>query len=295
MSYAQLRYHIVTATKEHKPHLVGEVEHVARAMLVQSAREQGAKVFQLGGISDHMHLVAHVPRQIALSDFVQNIKRASAWAVNQENLVKGGFEWAEGYAAISLSSDKLSEVIEYVAKQKDHHKNNDLWDDLEKLPRPGEPSYTRLRYHLVTATKSREPVIIGEIEETIYSSFYKTARNKACVILKIGGIADHLHTVAAILPRIRVSYFMRDVKKYASRAVNDKGLLEGDFAWQDGYSAFTVWPFDLSGVLEYVQNQKQRHKMKDLWDEYEKIPEWRIRGWRFSSSRSEGYSYGDIR
>lgn len=273
MSYTQLRYHIVTATKDNKPHLVGQVEHVARAMLVHSAREQGAKVFQLGGISDHMHLVAEVPRKIALSDFVQKIKSTSSRVINQQNLVQGGFEWAEGYAAVSLSSDKLSEVIEYVAKQKDHHKNNDLWDELEKLPLPGEPSYTRLEYHVVTGTKHREPVIVGEIEETIYSSFHKTAQKKECVILKMGGIADHVHGVTTIRPTIRVSYFMRDVKKYASRAVNDKGLLEGSFAWQDGYSAFTLWPFDLSGVLEYVENQKQRHRSNDLWDKYEKTAE----------------------
>lgn len=90
MSYTQLRYHIVTATKEHKPDLVGEVEHVARAMLAYSAREQGAKVFQLGGLSDHSHLVAQIPRQIAVSDFIQEIKRTSSRVINQKKLVKGG-------------------------------------------------------------------------------------------------------------------------------------------------------------------------------------------------------------
>lgn len=58
MSYIRLRYHIVTATKEHQPYLKGQVEHLARAMLVHSAKEQGAKVFQLGGIPNHVHLVA---------------------------------------------------------------------------------------------------------------------------------------------------------------------------------------------------------------------------------------------
>lgn len=166
--------------------------------------------------------------------------------------------------------------MEYVANQEYYHEKTDgLWDELERLPLPNEPSYTRLRYHVVTATKYRDPVIVGEIEETIYSSFHNTAKEIECAILKMGGMPDHVHTVAAIRPKMPVSYFMRDVKKYASRAVNDKRLLEleGGFKWQTGYGAFTLWPFELSGVLDYVANQKQHHKNKDLWDEYEKIDE----------------------
>jgi len=273
MSYTKLRYHIITATKEQKPLLVGQVEQVAHAMLVRNAQEQGAKVFQVGGVPDHTHLVAEVPRQIPLSDFVQKVKGASSWVINKQNLVKGGFEWAEGYAAISLSPNDLSPVMTYVAYQKWHHQNKTLWKVLEKLPLPNEPSYTRLRYHVISGTKHRESVIVGKIEKTIYHSFDETAKEQECVILKTGGIADHVHTVAAIRPKICVSYFMRDIKKYAARAVNDNDLLEGGFTWQKGYGAFTVWPFDLSGVLDYVANQKQHHKEGTLWDEYEKMAE----------------------
>jgi REP element-mobilizing transposase RayT len=270
MSYIRLRYHIVTATKDHQPYLKGQVEHLARAMLVHSAKEQGAKLFQLGGIPNHVHLVAGLPAEIALDDFIQNIKSDSSRVINQEKLVKGGFNWAEGYAAVSLSPFELSEVIRYVAYQKYYHENNKLWHELEKLSPPGEPSYTRLRYHLVTATKYREPLIVGRVEDIIYRTFHKRAKKLNCVLLKMGGISDHVHSVAAIRPKISVSDFMNDVKKNSSRKVNNKHLLEGDFAWQKGYGAFTAWPFDLSLLLKYVINQKKHDKENNVWYDYEK-------------------------
>lgn len=41
-----------------------------------------------------------------------------------------------------------------------------------------------------------------------------------------------------------------------------------DFAWQDGYGAFTISKSNLLKVIRYAQNQRQHHSVKTFQEEY---------------------------
>ncbi|MBA2663447.1 MAG: IS200/IS605 family transposase [Bradymonadaceae bacterium] len=131
--------------------------------------------------------------------------------------------------------------------------------------------YTRLRYHIVTATHERKPFIFPDIERFIFAVMRAEARKMGCEIIAIGGIEDHLHMVSAIPPKIAVSIFIREVKTESSRAVKRQFAHMNKFAWQVGYSAFTVNPFDMKRLIHYVENQRERHARDDLWTEFERI------------------------
>ena len=132
-------------------------------------------------------------------------------------------------------------------------------------------SYTRLRYHLVWATRGRSPVITPALEDVIYPALHNKAREHEARLLKIGGVQDHVHLVAAVRPMLALSTFVREVKTASSRAVNTSGLLEGRFHWQRGYGAFTLNPLDLSGLLRYVANQKRHHAEGTVRAAYERL------------------------
>ena len=132
-------------------------------------------------------------------------------------------------------------------------------------------SYTRLRYHIITATKNRSPVITEEVEALIYPALHLKAEDCGGKLLQVGGVADHVHVVAALPPTITLSNFVRTIKARGSRAVNKSGLLNGPFRWQCGYGAFTLNPLDLPGVLRYVACQKQHHAAGTLRPAYERL------------------------
>lgn len=132
-------------------------------------------------------------------------------------------------------------------------------------------SYTRLRYHIVTATKNRSPAITAEVEAVIYPALYHKAKDCGGRLLKAGGVADHIHLVAAVPPTLALADFVREVKTRASRAVNTAGFYDGTFRWQRGYGAFTLNPLNLSQVIAYVANQKQHHAAGRLWAAYERM------------------------
>ena len=59
---------------------------------------------------------------------------------------------------------------------------------------------------------------------------------------------------------------MRELKKSTTAWVHEQiGL--GDFAWQEGYAAFTVSPTARSGVKEYIASQAEHHRVKPFREE----------------------------
>ncbi len=133
-------------------------------------------------------------------------------------------------------------------------------------------SYTRLRYHIVTATKRREPSITEEISPILYGALHAKAEERGAKILKLGGVEDHIHIVAAIPPTISLATFVREIKTASSRAIH-KEYPSTAFAWQPGYGAFTLNPLDLTAILKYVANQAEHHAQSSIWPPYEYITE----------------------
>jgi putative transposase len=113
-------------------------------------------------------------------------------------------------------------------------------------------------------------VITPELEGVIYPALQTKAIDLGGTVLQVGGVEDHIHIVAAVPPSVALSDFVGELKSASSRAVNQSGLLEGEFAWQRGYGAFTLNPQDLAGIVRYVANQKQHHAEGRLWEVFEK-------------------------
>ena len=133
-------------------------------------------------------------------------------------------------------------------------------------------SFTRLRYHIVTATHERRAIITPEIEPIIYDALRAKAEKLGGKIMYLGGIEDHVHMIAAIPPTLAVAKFIGDVKSAASGQIN-KQTREKLFQWQQGYGAFTVNPADMAEVIDYVCNQKARHARQNMIAIYERMEE----------------------
>ena len=69
----------------------------------------------------------------------------------------------------------------------------------------------------------------------------------------IGGVADHFHVLVGLKATHCLADSMRELKKPSSIWVHEnRGLTE--FAWQDGYSAFSVSPTMRAAVQRYIAN-----------------------------------------
>jgi REP element-mobilizing transposase RayT len=121
-------------------------------------------------------------------------------------------------------------------------------------------SFARLYYHLVFSTKHRKPFIQPGIEDRIHQYAVGIFRNIGGDAIEINGMADHVHVLAVVPPRVAVSEALRTVKANSSRWVHETFADLSDFGWQDGYGAFTVSKSLVDAVRQYIRDQKAHHQ-----------------------------------
>jgi putative transposase len=126
-------------------------------------------------------------------------------------------------------------------------------------------TYWQLYYHLVTATKNRQPLLTPAVEPLLYSFIKNKAYELEATIWAINGVKDHMHMVVSIHPKVAVSTFMGQVKGYAATQFNHLPDRPGDpVFWQSDYAAFSLDRKGLPRVIAYVERQKEHHRQKTL-------------------------------
>lgn len=129
--------------------------------------------------------------------------------------------------------------------------------------------YWRLFYHVVWATKGREP-IIGEREERIIrQSLAETFEELAIIPHAVGLVPDHLHVAVSIPPKVAVAELVKRMKGASSRTVNQ--AMGNRFGWQEEYGVLSFSERALPDVVAYVTDQPARHAAARLWPGLERI------------------------
>jgi putative transposase len=86
--------------------------------------------------------------------------------------------------------------------------------------------------------------------------------------LAINGVADHVHVLCKLRPDKALSDVIRDLKANSSGWMHDVFPDMNDFAWQNGYGAFTVSTSQIPGVERYIAEQKKHHSTRTFRDEF---------------------------
>ena len=126
-------------------------------------------------------------------------------------------------------------------------------------------TYSSNIVHCVFSTKGRASLIADDRREELWAYILGIARNEKLKVLAIGGVADHLHILIALPPKLNLSKVICDLKANSSRWLNEKGIR---FAWQEGYGAFSVSPSRIGDVQRYIRNQVEHHKKRNFEEEF---------------------------
>ncbi len=121
-------------------------------------------------------------------------------------------------------------------------------------------SYWRLFYHLVWATKDREPLILAGFEKRLHAAIRSKADAMGALVHAVGGTEDHVHLVVSVPPALSLAQFTGQVKGTSSHVVNHELAPPDRFAWQAEYGAVSFGGKQLDGVVRYVLNQRLHHQ-----------------------------------
>ncbi len=128
-------------------------------------------------------------------------------------------------------------------------------------------TFTNLLYHVVFSTKYRKPLIEETWQDDLYGYMGGIIREEKGVLLKIGGVEDHIHLLTKFRPMIAVSDMLRLIKTNSSKWVNDHQKVRGGFSWQSGYAAFSVSESQAPSVIEYIASQREHHRKRTFEEE----------------------------
>lgn len=129
-------------------------------------------------------------------------------------------------------------------------------------------TFSQIYIHIVFAVKGRQNLISNNFKDEIYKYISGIVRNKKQKMLAIKGMPDHIHIFIGLLPDMKISDLVRDIKSNSSGFINEKKFVKGKFEWQKGYGAFSYSNSQIDSVVKYIQNQENHHKSKSFREEY---------------------------
>ena len=129
-------------------------------------------------------------------------------------------------------------------------------------------TYTRIYIHDVFAVHSREALIDKSWKDRLYQYIIGIVQKRHQFVVAIGGMYDHIHLLVSMGPTISPSDFMADVKRASSKWVNDNHLVQGQFAWQEGFGAFSYAQSPVDNVIQYIRTQEEHHRVRTFREEY---------------------------
>ncbi len=129
-------------------------------------------------------------------------------------------------------------------------------------------SHASNRVHVIFSTKDRNRCLTAELQPRLWAYMAGVAQKQGFTALIIGGVEDHVHALIALPPTMPLSKAIQFLKGSSSKWINDDKASGGDFAWQEGYGAFSISASHTADVYRYIRNQKEHHARKTLEDEF---------------------------
>ena len=131
-------------------------------------------------------------------------------------------------------------------------------------------TYSQIHIQLVFAVKYRAGLIEKNWKEQLHKFITGIFQANDHKILQINSVPDHIHIFTGMRPTQSISDITQLVKSESTKYIK-KEKMSTQFAWQDGYGAFSYSKSHVETVIRYIQNQEAHHKKEKFLDEYRKL------------------------
>lgn len=132
-SLSNILVHLIFSTKNRIPFIYPEIRPAFYDYMVGIAQTAQSKVHEIGGVEDHVHLLVTLPRTIALSTLVEEIKKGSSKWIKTQGEPYIGFAWQGGYGGFSIGQSAYDDLRKYIQNQPEHHKRISFQDEFREF------------------------------------------------------------------------------------------------------------------------------------------------------------------
>jgi REP element-mobilizing transposase RayT len=126
--------HLVFSTKDRRPFLRDPILRAEmHAWLGSASGQLDCPSTLVGGVDDHVHILARHGRTISQADWVKEIKRTSSIWIKERDPRPHDFAWQSGYGIFSVSASNRDAVRDYIARQEEHHRRQGYQEEYRLL------------------------------------------------------------------------------------------------------------------------------------------------------------------
>jgi len=129
-------------------------------------------------------------------------------------------------------------------------------------------SLSNVLVHLIFSTKERHPFIQAPVAGELYPYLATVCQTSGCPALQVGGTDDHVHILFALSRTMTIAGLVQEVKTESSKWIKTKGQDYRQFAWQNGYGAFSISQSHAETARAYIVNQVEHHAARSFQDEF---------------------------
>jgi REP element-mobilizing transposase RayT len=133
-SLAKALIHTVFSTKERRPFLRdAALRTELHKYLGGILNHLQCQSIIVGGVEDHVHLLAALSRTCTMADMVKELKRGSSLWIKERAADMQEFAWQNGYGIFSIGFSQIDEVRRYIAQQEQHHQKCSFQDEFRLM------------------------------------------------------------------------------------------------------------------------------------------------------------------
>ena len=132
-TFTQILYQIVFSTKNREHTLLLENRKELYKQIWGILKDKKCQLYQIGGITDHIHIATSIHPTISLSSLVKDIKLASSDYIKAQNLFANFSGWQDGYGAFTYTNKEKDRLIEYIKNQEEHHRHKTFKEEFIEL------------------------------------------------------------------------------------------------------------------------------------------------------------------
>ena len=131
-TYGSAHFHLIFSTKNRAPWIVPAWRNRLHAWLAGAIARSGVVPVEVGGVGDHVHLLAGLRPSHRLADLMLDWKRGSSRWIHDDCGARG-FAWQDGYSYFAVSHADVEAVRAYVKNQEEHHRRVSFADEMAAL------------------------------------------------------------------------------------------------------------------------------------------------------------------
>lgn len=128
-SLARLHVHLIFSTKLRSPWLCDAIRDSLHSYMAAVLQNMGCPALLINSVEDHVHVLFELSRTCAVSDVVEQVKKASSKWIKTQGVEYAEFSWQAGYGSFSVSESHVESVRRYIADQREHHRKKSFEEE----------------------------------------------------------------------------------------------------------------------------------------------------------------------